>query len=65
VQLSVGRNPFTLIFMGSAIAASGRDGPYAVEGFNCYLKASGGFESLPQPTKAHTTSAYKATQFGG
>jgi hypothetical protein len=65
VQLSAGRNPFTLIFKGSAIAASGRDGPYVVSGFNCYLKASGGFESLPQPTNAHTTSAYKATQFGG
>jgi hypothetical protein len=63
VQLSAGRNPFTLVFKGSAIAASGRDGPYIARDFICSMSGAGGFQPRPLGI-THTTSAYKATQFG-
>jgi hypothetical protein len=65
VRLSSGRNLFTLVFKGSDIAGSGRDGPYVAGSFNCYLTRGVGFQLLSQPTRALTTIAYKATQFGG
>jgi hypothetical protein len=61
-QLAAGASPFTIVYKGSDIAASGVDGPYTLLNLDVYLNAdpmsdNGGI-SLD-----YTTAAYKASQF--
>jgi hypothetical protein len=62
VQLRSGSNTFRLVFKGSDISKSGRDGPYVEAGLLCYLKAGSGDDS-PSPPPNLTTAPYKASQF--
>jgi hypothetical protein len=63
-QLTAGSNTFRLVFKGSDIAKSGRDGPYVEEGLLCYLD-SAPMDITSSDGPRYTTPTYEASQFSG
>jgi hypothetical protein len=61
-ELSEGSNTFRLVFKGSDIAKSGRDGPYVEAGLLGYLESDPSNAPL-MSVPNYTTAVYKASQF--
>jgi Tol biopolymer transport system component/pimeloyl-ACP methyl ester carboxylesterase len=62
MSMSVGSNPFTLVFDGQQIGNSGKDGPYTVADLSVYPLTSA--DTLGYLVTAHQTAAYTAVEFG-
>ena len=63
-QLAAGPNQFTVVYLGSDIAASHEDGPYSLFDMEIYLQ-SDPMGDLDSVHPHYVTPAYKASQFGG